>query len=120
MTYIKRVTKDNGIKISDALLLDLYNYSENNMQITILNLLEIYKLYGKDRITKSMYTSFKELFSVRNIEQNLFHSLHNILNDYPGIEDNEDVYNSDRLIPMMILKTILNILILKQMIMNKN
>ena len=75
------------------------------MQITILNLLEIYKLYGTDRVTKSMYASFKELFSVRNIEQNLFHSLHNILNDYPGIEDNIDVYNSDRsLIPMMIFE----------------
>ena len=105
LTYIKSVTKDNGIKISDSLLLDLYDYSENNMQITILNLLEIYKLYGTDRVTKSMYASFKELFSVRNIEQNLFHSLHNILNDYPGIEDNIDVYNSDRsLIPMMIFE----------------
>jgi SpoVK/Ycf46/Vps4 family AAA+-type ATPase len=105
LSYIKIVTKDNGIKMGDTLLLDLYDYSENNMQITILNLLEIYKIYGKDRITKSMYADFKELFSVRNVEQNLFHSLHNILNDYQGIEENIDVYNSDRsLIPMMIFE----------------
>lgn len=105
MSFIQNIIKNENIEIEDTLLKDLYEFSDYNLRIVILNIMELYKLYGNNEITDDMYESFKGKMSYRQMNINLFHSLHNILNNYIDTEYNINVYNCDRsLLPMMIFE----------------
>tara|TARA_B100001758_G_C18220213_1_gene509856 strand:+ start:14 stop:760 length:747 start_codon:yes stop_codon:yes gene_type:complete len=71
----------------------------------MLNIMELYKLYGEEQITPEIFNSFIGKISLRQMNINLFHSLHNILNSYRDTEYNINVYNCDRsLLPMMVFE----------------
>jgi replication factor C subunit 1 len=105
----KNIISKEKINIDDDAVQILLLYSQHDFRRLSYILQDLKNIYSEENITTEKLERFYESFSKKNIDTNLFEATHKIINNYNNLQDNLNLYKSEKsLLSMMIHENFIN------------
>ena len=104
-----KIISEEKINIDEDAIQILLLYSQNDFRRLSYLLQDLKNIYNEKNITIESLETFYESFSKKKIDTNLFEATHKILDKYDNLENNLNLYKSEKsLLSMMIHENFVN------------